>query len=389
MRNLSRMHITSEHLTEDWRPVWRYVEGCIKHKSIRPSEAMVRTRFPWVRFPEDKVMASDLALIHDGLIKRLRYKKLLEALEGAARVTSTPDDLDAGIEHMEAALRDLNGTKTATHLTDPMAHGSIRRTLLEGRAKPGIKTGFASIDSITGGYRPNKLYVVAGRPGQGKSFIAILACAKALMEGKRMLFYSLEMTPSEVSGRLYSILGSELFGMTMSPNKLSKSDYKAIQKIKAEIPGKLHLSDPSAPCTLSRIEADVETIRPDLVWVDYITLMRMPRATDTGARSLAVRDLSAGLKGIALRFNTAVGYCAQLNREAEKNRGPYGLEHLASSDGIGMDADFVMAIRREGEQANLQVLKNRSGPMIFGDIPCDFYPEQGLFRESEDVAVSS
>lgn len=384
MRDLARRGINEEHLCdEDWRKVWRYVDKTIRTKRVRPSEGVVRSRFPWVRF--ENVEPTDLTLIIEGLQERLDYNKLLKGLQETVRAIENPGDVKAGVERLQSTIRNLNGHDHGNGITDPFSKMGIKATLFDQQNKPGIKTGFAAIDAATGGMKPGRVWVVAGRISCGKSFVAIKSTASALMAGKSVLFYSLEMSQPEVSARLYSILARDMLDQTVSPFAISKKDWPIIREVKKGLRdrgGKLHLFDPTGKCTLGRVEADVEALRPDVCWIDYITLMRMPRASSSADRATVIGDLSGGLKRISLGFDVAMGYCAQLNREATKSSNGIGLEHIAKSDQIGADADTVVAIAREGDKSWLELPKNRHGPPILNSIVLDFFPDSGIIREA-------
>ena len=72
----------------------------------------------------------------------------------------------------------------------------------------GLPTGWIDYDTITMGYRPDSLNVVAARPGGGKSSFAVGAAAKVAVEhGRPVLFFSLEMTAHDLMQRVVSVLG--------------------------------------------------------------------------------------------------------------------------------------------------------------------------------------
>ena len=70
-------------------------------------------------------------------------------------------------------------------------------------ALPGIGSGIAGLDNLTGGFKPGELVVVAGRPSMGKTALALQVCSQASDGGCAGLF-SMEMSGAEIAQRLIS-----------------------------------------------------------------------------------------------------------------------------------------------------------------------------------------
>jgi replicative DNA helicase len=74
----------------------------------------------------------------------------------------------------------------------------------DGVSRSGISSGLPSLDRRIGGYRPGKLYLLAGRPSAGKTALALHCALEAARSGVGVLFVSLEMSAEEVSERAMS-----------------------------------------------------------------------------------------------------------------------------------------------------------------------------------------
>jgi replicative DNA helicase len=65
---------------------------------------------------------------------------------------------------------------------------------------PGLKCGLHSIDGMTGGFQRGDFHVIAGRPGMGKSALAITAARLQAEAGHNVLLFSLEMNGRDITG---------------------------------------------------------------------------------------------------------------------------------------------------------------------------------------------
>ena len=80
----------------------------------------------------------------------------------------------------------------------------------------GIPTGLAKLDKVTNGWRGNQLIVLAARPGQGKTQLAIHFAMTAAAHKFSCLFFSLEMTSPALMDRAL-----------ISMSKVYSEDYRA------------------------------------------------------------------------------------------------------------------------------------------------------------------
>jgi len=59
-----------------------------------------------------------------------------------------------------------------------------------------------TLDSVTGGIRPQELTTLAARPAVGKSAMALQIALNAVRQGKKVLFFSAEMNDVQLTERL-------------------------------------------------------------------------------------------------------------------------------------------------------------------------------------------
>ena len=219
--------------------------------------------------------------------------------------------------------------------------------------KTGIPSGFKELDAMTGGWQKSDLIVVGGRPGIGKTGVALAFAINAIKNNKKTAFFSLEMSSSQILKRFISF-------DTLIPLKniiqgnLSTDELSVITDSITRIKNKnLYINDTSALnifdfkriCKKLKKEEGI-----DLIVVDYLQLMTLSKEDKKSKRNEEVGFISRTLKAIAKELNLPIIALAQLNRGVENkgkgNRKPQ-MSDLAESGNIEQDADLILFVHRE------------------------------------------
>ena len=278
----------------------------------------------------------------------------------------------------------------------------------------GIRTGFDHLDRLCGGLREGDLYIVAGRPGMGKTaFVLNLAVKVALHNQRRVAaeaddlpeapveepgcgvgFFSLEMPREQLASRLLSTEG-QVDVSRIRNGTLRSAEWTKLTEAAARLTGLPIWLDDTPALTLLDLRAKVRRLQADLkrapdgapagrlglVVVDYLQLMQGRR--DVGSREQEISELSRGLKQLAKELSVPIIALSQLNRSVEtrttKDKRPQ-LSDLRESGAIEQDADMVLFLYRDdyyrrrgapadadddgGERgiAEVIVAKQRNGP---------------------------
>lgn len=230
----------------------------------------------------------------------------------------------------------------------------------------GVPTGLESLDTLTAGWQPGNLIIVAGRPGMGKSVFALQA---ALAAG-RTFYGSLEMTAGELVERAVSNVGQLPHRWIRfpleAPDHASAAVMAGSQAV-AQLP--LLIDDApglSADAMFSRIRQAHLADPLNLVIIDHLGLFDRPGKHDPSELGL----ITSGAKRLAKELGVPVILLCQLNRglESRTDKRPV-LSDLRDSGRIEEDADVVIGLYREeyykrgpmDGYLEVIVLKNRSG----------------------------
>lgn len=238
----------------------------------------------------------------------------------------------------------------------------------------GVPTGLIDLDKILTSLIAGNVYIVAARPGQGKTALVLSIARNVAKRGKRVGIFSLEMSRLQVSQRLIA-QEAEISLDSLIHGQLEDNEWlKYTNAVE-------HVSDwPIVINDLSRININqiTQTARKikaagglDLLVVDYIQLAAAD-AKKYERRDLEVSAVSRGLKYLADELNVPILAAAQLNRAVEQrsDKKPI-LSDLRESGSLEQDSYAVMFIYRKDETpsvAEIIVAKHRNGPVGMCDL---------------------
>lgn len=246
---------------------------------------------------------------------------------------------------------------------------------LENAADPGLPTGYPDLDDAIGGLRPGEVIVIGGRPGDGKTLVA-LCIADHVASHLRVpvLFASLEMTEEELTRRRISA-AAKVPVHDIVRHQVSDAQWERIFQAKDRLLDTLLFIDDTDQASLGHIRGQLRAMARSgnparLLVIDYLGFMAAPRAE---SRQQAVAELTKGVKGVAREFAIPVILLAQLNRglESRADKVPV-LADLRESGEIEQTGHIVILLYREDArnpespragEIDLVIRKNRQGPL--------------------------
>jgi replicative DNA helicase len=236
----------------------------------------------------------------------------------------------------------------------------------------GKQTGWRFLDKYIGGYNEGDLIVVAGRPGMGKTAIALTLTKEFAQIGGKALFISLEMSNEQLAKRYISLIG-DIANWKIRNGQLRENEIIQVCDIANNQTIEFFIDD-DVDSRIGQIKAKAKLHKStkglNLLVIDYIQLIK---GTKTN-REQEIAEISRTLKLLAKELKITVMILAQLSRKSEEraDKRPM-LSDLRESGAIEQDADIVMFPFRpmyyeqekpEMEEAELIIAKNRNGECV-------------------------
>ena len=251
----------------------------------------------------------------------------------------------------------------------------------------GIPSAISALNTVTKGYRGSKLYILAGRPGMGKT--SMLLTEAAYMGGVKRLpvaVFSLEMGEEEVTDCLISGV-AEIEADKLAAGDFNQQEYQKYLHVSGQMIRWPIYIDDSTDLTPSLLRLRCLRLYHEVglaaVFVDYIQLMSGGREQRYDNRDQEIGYISRSLKHLAKELNIPVLAAAQLSRSVEQRADKHPqLSDLRESGNIENDADCVMLLYRDDYYAkpvpqpvvskvDIGIAKHRGGKT--GNVEAGFY----------------
>lgn len=225
------------------------------------------------------------------------------------------------------------------------------------------------------------LVILAARPSVGKTAFALQLSINYSKTGKKVAFYSLEMSKIQLGKRIAAsecLINSKGFDDLLSDRDLSNFDNN-IGKLK-KLPFWI---DDTANMTILELRARLTELHIkegiEIAFVDYLQLMS-GSGSGKGIREQEISTISRGLKILAKELNIPIVALSQLNRSVEMRSGDKKpqLSDLRESGAIEQDADIVLFIHRP-EMVGITTDAEGNSLEGYTEIVCAKYRNGGLF----------
>ena len=227
------------------------------------------------------------------------------------------------------------------------------------------------MNKITKGGLPNKtLNIVMAGTGVGKSLFMCHCASSSLIQGKNVLYITLEMAEEKIAERI----DANLLDISLNElQELPKMMYeKKITRVQEKTKGKLIIKEyPTATAHSGHFrhllqELDLKKdFKPDIIYIDYLNIcssFRVRPGSNVNTYSY-IKSIAEELRGLAVGFDVPIMSATQTNRTGYVST-DVGLEDTSESFGLPATADFMFAListeeMQELEQVMVKQLKNR------------------------------
>lgn len=243
----------------------------------------------------------------------------------------------------------------------------------------GVATGFTKLDELTAGLQKSDLVILAGRPGMGKTALALNIAKNAAVDSNiPVAIFSLEMSKEQLSLRMLSS-EARIDSSRLRRGFISQDDWIKITDSAGVLSQSPIFIDDSPNITALEIRAKSRRLKMEkdigLIIIDYLQLMKSRASAER--RDLEISEISRSLKALAKELDLPVVALSQLNRKLEErsDKRPQ-LADLRESGALEQDADVVAFLYRDElynrdennpnkGKAELIVSKQRNGPTGF------------------------
>jgi replicative DNA helicase len=217
---------------------------------------------------------------------------------------------------------------------------------------------------IGGGLSEGELGIVIAPPGGGKSMMLVAMAANALEKGKKVVYYSFELSENVIGQRFDSCLNGIPLKDVWSFKEVIKA--KELVDINA---GLIIKRFPNKGATVTSLYAHIDSLKvnynfvPDIVFVDYADIIKPSTIYNDKRHTLT--EVYEELRGLAVDSKLPIWTASQTNREA-MNADKFGLNTIGESLGKAATADLVVGVGRPDAKKNenlatVGILKNRNG----------------------------
>ena len=398
LKEAQARHVTEKMFgTKLQQRVWTFAVEHHKQYRGTPTVSLISEKFP--RAKVGLVVEEPIAYYLDQLIIQYGRAAGAEMLRDAA--AEIRDDPLGVFEHLRLETTAMLGRSTAS--TDISMGNTHAQRFQEYRARErgeniGIQTPYETWNEITLGLQAEDFILITARPNVGKTFFILWnAIHVAYKEMQRVLFFTKEMSIAAMGRRhdamYFGLPWREFRKGMMTPQ--DRARYKAglkdmVRKKKRDEVGELIMVS-DAKMTTATIDAKIEQLKPDAVFIDGLYLVQ--DEAHTSDKYVRVANVSQETKAIAQSHSVPVVGTSQIHRvqgNLEKSWQALTLADLAFTDALAQDTDTVWclirtALMRENRQMLVKNLKIREDEARDFGVAWDLGTMQDTFQELQLV----
>ena len=278
------------------------------------------------------------------LIKRFNEQKRKDLAKDLYNAKSEEDT-----ENILKQFDQINNTAKETTTTKELASKDIDSLFSKVYF---VKTGIGSLDDVLIGMFDGQLITIAGRPGQGKTTLALQF---SLNIQYPTLFLSGEMDKLELYAKMLSNR-AEVQTWKIEAKKMIENEMKAVFDAHEWFKKNVNLTFYDGRLSLRKAKNIIkkEASRHRIIIIDYLQIMSGGQGH---SEHLRIADMTRELKGLAREIKKPILLLSQMTRDIEKQKRDPVLSDLRESGAIEADSDVVMFVHDE----NIIIAKNRKG----------------------------
>ena len=312
----------------------------------------------------------DLDWLHDETEKFCKDKAIYNAVLDGIKIIDGKDK-DRTPEAIPSILSDALAVSVDLTVGHDYVDDGLNRYDFYHKKEDKIKFDLDYFNKITKGGLPQKtLNIALAGTGVGKSLFMCHVASSVLMQGKNVLYITLEMAEERIAERIdANLMNITIDDLHSLPKKMFENYLTKIQK---KTNGKLIIKEyPTASAHVGNFRSLLKELalkrsfRPDIIFVDYLNICASSRFRGNAnvGSYFYIKAIAEELRGLAVESNVPIVSATQTTRSGYVSS-DIGLEDTSESFGLPATADLMFALISTEELEDLnqicvKQLKNR------------------------------
>lgn len=248
-------------------------------------------------------------------------------------------------------------------------------TKMKKKEKSEFKSGFYDLDETLFNIEKGNIIVIGGRPAMGKTSFAISICINLLQNNKKIAFFCLDTTKENLIKKFLINKSKKISEYFIKTEK----DFEEIEKAKKFFKDKKLVIEDKTVISVDEIETKIKEETPDVAFIDYIQLIKQPKAANS---TEAINLVIQALKRIARETNTLIVLLSSMSRSVESRIDKHPiLSDLRNGSLLEEISDVVILLYRDAyynantdikNMSEVIIAKNKNGPTSTIILNCKF-----------------
>lgn len=302
--------------------------------------------------------------------KHCKEKAVYNAVLKAIHILDNKDD-KLSPNNIPSILEDALSVSFDTDIGHDFIENAEERYEFYHKKEVRIPFDLEYLNKVTKGGLPRKtLNVILAGTGVGKSLFMCHSAAANLVNGKNVLYITMEMAEERIAERIdANLLNIDINELELIPRDSFK---KRVEKLKEQTLGKLIIKEyPTSSAGSAHFRHLLNELKlkkrfiPDIIYIDYLNICsssRMKHGPSVNSYTY-IKSIAEEIRGLAVEFNVPIVSATQTNRTGFVSS-DIGLEDTSESFGLPATVDFMIAMisseeLQELDQIMFKQLKNR------------------------------
>jgi replicative DNA helicase len=353
---------------DDLRDMFEYLSDFARRYNAPPSMEAVKSDKPDFEFAH---VTDSLDYIIDRFVvlaKRRLANEMVIELASACNDPQRSEHIDLEFLEVSRKLATLVPSVQVARFSDMEKRIDEYEQRVKDGKKTGVPFGFDRLDELTGGIQPHEFVTVSGFSGLGKSTMLMKIAFNAWVQDYTPLYISLEMEKGAIL-RKFDAMAADLNYNAMKQLALPEdqiANWRATAAKIRETAKDIPVIDSIRHCTPENVYAEAVRHKPDLVIVDYLSLMRTSRPSRGSSLWQSLTEITQDLKMNARTLGIPIVAAAQTNRAGGKDGAE--LDNIGYSISVVQDSDIVIGLfadqeMKEKKEMEIRLNKNRDGAL--------------------------